>query len=218
MIRFWRALSWIFAVIVVGLVFLLGLLLSVPVSASDNSAPVGFCDGGVQWVIRDQATLVDPGCPSGIFILDIENVRFHLLSFDEAEAVRAGRDSMYWFEPLVVPTETLTPTATLEPTPTVTATATPIAEPTVGPDRVVVYLPLVLRQSPSVPVTAPPSFCNGGVAWVVPSGSVVPQDPRCGSGRFAVDIEGSRTWVADWDRVLTVLNGQAGTIWFEPSR
>lgn len=178
------------------------------IASAEESAPQDFCKGGVPWIIRDQVTLTDPGCSSGIFVLDVENVRFHQVSFDEAELIRGGKDATYWFEPA----PEATPTATLEPTvmptdePEATATAAPVVE------LKEVFLPMV-RQAPEHS-TAPSGFCSGGVGWIVPSGSI-PVDPFCGMGRYAVDRMGTRTW-GGWDEVVSLWDSSvSATIWFE---
>lgn len=181
----------------------------VEIVSAEGGAPAGFCSGGVPWIIRDQVTLTDPGCSSGIWVLDIENKRFHQVSLDEAELIRSGKDATYWFEPA----PEATPTATLEPT------ATPTVEPTATATPVVVelkevFLPLV-RQAPEFAI-APSGFCSGGVAWIVPSGSV-PVDPFCGMGRYAVDRMGTRTW-GGWGEIVSLWDSSvSATIWFEPA-
>jgi len=193
---------------------LIGLLLVFAINVvalADEGAPAGFCSGGVPWVVRDQPeTLTDPICPSGIYILDIEDVRFHQVSFAEAELIRGGRDATYWFE-VEVPTETPVPTATATPsaTPEPTATATPVVT-----EQGRVYLPIV-RRAPEF-VTAPSGFCSGGVGWIVPTGSV-PVDPLCGMGRYAVDRLGVRTW-GSWSETVSLWDSSTqATLWFVPA-
>lgn len=89
---------WIPLLLVAAL--LLGLTVMAGSVSAEDVAPASFCQGGVPWIVRNQATLPDPGCSTlGTFVLEVETVQSRHGSFAEAEEARAGRDSTYWFEP-----------------------------------------------------------------------------------------------------------------------
>jgi hypothetical protein len=62
---------------------------------------------------------------------------------------------------------------------------------------------------------APEGWCDGNVAWVVEAGAEL-TDPECGPGTIVVDVEGVLTRATTVGEAKIVLDGQAGTLWFEP--